>query len=390
MDGGERAETYTVKPGDTLATIALQFDLSVSWLREINQQLRMDLVFPGDILSVRRGRLKFQTISPISVQSFDFTHPQDSIAGVLFIAGDDLHFDSSPKSPFILHLADYIESIVIVHPLAEGQDVSDADALFLLAVSYLTDGADPDSSSILYFTGPNTQLHEFNEMLISRATAVKSSSRSPSTDEFLVSPESNSPSSRSGDDITLKRDLRQIELRDGFSEFLCESEVNSIRNSLPYRFRNSNWRLCFQLSRDGTAYQTIFEKTEKAMPLVLFILTNTQEKVGSYLSMGLHKSRGYFGTGESFVFKLSPKCEVYRATRANEYFISTGDNELVIGGGGSCALWIDGNLLAAASGPCSTFGSPPLTTNEKFDIVNLEVWAVECFASARRLSDAFV
>src|SRR5207249_2875764 len=49
---GERA-TYKVKPGDTLSTIARQFDMSVKEIKKLNE-LFMDVIVPGDKLTVRR------------------------------------------------------------------------------------------------------------------------------------------------------------------------------------------------------------------------------------------------------------------------------------------------------------------------------------------------
>jgi LysM repeat protein len=48
--------TYEVQPGDTLSEIAQRFDTTVEALAEANDIEDPDVIFPGDILKIPRGR----------------------------------------------------------------------------------------------------------------------------------------------------------------------------------------------------------------------------------------------------------------------------------------------------------------------------------------------
>jgi hypothetical protein len=50
--------------------------------------------------------------------------------------------------------------------------------------------------------------------------------------------------------------------------------------------------------------------------------------------------------------------------------------EVMIGGGGGAAIWIDDLLLNGRSEPCDTFDSPVLAEKSVFRIQELEVWGL--------------
>lgn len=175
--------------------------------------------------------------------------------------------------------------------------------------------------------------------------------------------------------------LFPIELKNGTSNILLSEDPTLIRRSIPYRYRNGNWNLLYQLSRDGSSYFTFFNRTQKKTPLILLISTDKNEKIGAYLSCGIHGSSRFYGSGETFVFRLFPHFECFKWSQANNYFISSTDNEIVIGGGGASAIWIDSKMASAYSGECETFASPSLTSEPNFTIIDIEVWSIESFGS---------
>ena len=160
-----------------------------------------------------------------------------------------------------------------------------------------------------------------------------------------------------------------------------EDDHPLIRRSVPYRFKNGNWHLLYQLSRDGSSYFTFYNRIQKKNPLILLILTDKEEKIGAYLSTGIHQSSRFYGSGESFVFSLFPHYECFKWSQINNYFVSSTDNEIVIGGGGASAIWIDSKMASAYSGECETFSSPSLTTEPNFNILDIEVWSLDPFGS---------
>ncbi|OHS96366.1 hypothetical protein TRFO_10043 [Tritrichomonas foetus] len=174
-------------------------------------------------------------------------------------------------------------------------------------------------------------------------------------------------------------ELPKILQHQGCSEILSDREIDDLRAHFPYRFKNLDWNLLYQLSRDGASYTSFFNNTEKAMPVVLLIKTDKNEIIGAFISCGLKFSKRYYGNGDIFVFRfgVNPKCEVFKWNEGtNQFFVSSSKTDISVGGGGASAIWIDGNLLNAISEPCPTFHSPQLTSETQFQCNEIEVWRI--------------
>ena len=170
--------------------------------------------------------------------------------------------------------------------------------------------------------------------------------------------------------------ITKVQLQ-GVSGILDDNKVNELRPFLPYYYRNYNWNLLYQLSRDGTSYTTFYKLTEKAKPVVLLIRTDQKEIIGAYISCGLQFSTRYYGNGEIFVFRFNPRIEVFKwSVGKNQYFVCSSKSDISIGGGKSTAIWIDGNFLNAVSEACPTFDSPQLTKKSTFKVLDIEVWKI--------------
>ncbi|XP_071615997.1 TLD domain-containing protein 2 isoform X2 [Heliangelus exortis] len=102
-----------------------------------------------------------------------------------------------------------------------------------------------------------------------------------------------------------------------------------------------------------------------------------QEAFGVFSATPIHCSRGFYGTGETFLFSFSPQLKVFRWTGRNNFFLK-GDADLLMVGGGSgrFGLWLDGDLHHGGSQPCETFGNETLSLREEFCIQDLEVWGL--------------
>lgn len=109
--------------------------------------------------------------------------------------------------------------------------------------------------------------------------------------------------------------------------------------------------------------------------------------------MAQTKSGQYFGTGETFLFVLSPKVIKYnwvgkqKSNESNEsqsqishseqLFLSACSRSLCIGsGGGKFGLFIDESLTRGESDRCDTFANEPLSSlSNQFNIAVIEVIA---------------
>ena len=109
-------------------------------------------------------------------------------------------------------------------------------------------------------------------------------------------------------------------------------------------------------------------------PTLLVIKTGVCT-VGSFLtgSLSLRNSKGHFGTGETFVFRLKDEMDAWKWSEEKQSrFIYADDSSLVVGDG---ALRIHSDLCNVGSTRSATFDSPPLFPTEISPIVVLEVWA---------------
>jgi hypothetical protein len=106
------------------------------------------------------------------------------------------------------------------------------------------------------------------------------------------------------------------------------------------------------------------------------------------------KSGQYFGTGETFLFVLSPKVKKYdwvgkqksnespngsqsQISHSEQLFMSASSRSLCIGsGGGKFGLFIDESLTRGESDRCDTFANEPLSSlSNQFNIAVIEVIA---------------
>ena len=67
-------------------------------------------------------------------------------------------------------------------------------------------------------------------------------------------------------------------------------------------------------------------------------------------------------------------CFLYRWSRADSMFALTNSKGLMIGGGGTPAIWVDGDFNHGSSGKSKTFNSRCLASTESFKCIHLEVW----------------
>lgn len=157
---------------------------------------------------------------------------------------------------------------------------------------------------------------------------------------------------------------------------------------LPDRLRIKKPVCLFTTDTDGCSLRTLYNKCQNDDETVLLVKSSVGEIIGAFVSTSWsernsgHKTLTYFGTGESFVFRLIPTPIRYLWTglqeegpRSNDLFMAGDDKSLMIGGGaGDYAIWLDGELCRGHSGPSSTFGNQQLTETNDFLCNRVEVF----------------
>ncbi|KAL6448813.1 hypothetical protein ACFW04_000528 [Cataglyphis niger] len=100
------------------------------------------------------------------------------------------------------------------------------------------------------------------------------------------------------------------------------------------------------------------------------------EVFGALTSCALHVSDHFYGTGESLLFRFTPKFQCFNWSGDNLYFIKGNNESLAIGAGdGKFGLWLDGDLYQGRTQSCSTYANDPLAPREDFVVKTLECWA---------------
>ena len=83
---------------------------------------------------------------------------------------------------------------------------------------------------------------------------------------------------------------------------------------------------------------------------------------------------GYFGNGETFLYKMQPAFARYGWTRANSHFVLTSAECIAFGGGGGFALYLDSSLEYGSSAHSPTFNNEVLAGSANFKVIKVEVW----------------
>ncbi|KAJ3018397.1 UNVERIFIED_CONTAM: hypothetical protein HDU68_011172 [Siphonaria sp. JEL0065] len=194
------------------------------------------------------------------------------------------------------------------------------------------------------------------------------------------------------------------------SAFIKEEHWIVFWSWVPPSMRMMDLELVFTTRDHGHHITTMYNRAMGRKPLMMVIETSSSI-FGAYLSDGFpedESGRGlYYGTGETFLFTLSPFAKLYpwvgrtddldgpagdvkissdeNALSRRDFvryqasmFIMANRHDLTVGGGGSnVGLWLNGDLSYGTTGTCSTFENGPLTGNQEksFDCLNVEIFA---------------
>ena len=156
---------------------------------------------------------------------------------------------------------------------------------------------------------------------------------------------------------------------------------------LPSAQRSRRWDLKYSLVRDGASMASLLSQckqrrnyagNEMTECYVLLVEDSMGCVFGAYIAHGLENSAQYYGSGESFVFKLTPSPKVYRWTKENHMFFLSDRTHLAIGGGGDgFALQLDEDLDTGVSTCSATYRNDMLSSGEFFRVLNVEVFSLQ-------------
>ncbi|XP_004370426.1 TLD domain-containing protein 2 isoform X1 [Trichechus manatus latirostris] len=160
------------------------------------------------------------------------------------------------------------------------------------------------------------------------------------------------------------------------SQLLGALEIRQLSPHLPARVTGHSWSLAFCTARDGFSLRRLYRQMEgHGGPVLLVLRDQDGQMFGAFSSSAIRLSKGFYGTGETFLFSFSPQLKVFKWTGSNSFFVK-GDLDLLMMGSGSgeFGLWLDGDLYHGGSHPCATFDNEVLARQEQFCVKELEAW----------------
>ncbi|XP_046818705.1 oxidation resistance protein 1 isoform X7 [Vespa crabro] len=163
----------------------------------------------------------------------------------------------------------------------------------------------------------------------------------------------------------------------GTTEILSDEHREHLCRHLPARAEGYFWTLVFSTSQHGFSLNSMYRKMGKIESPILLVIEDTEGNVfGALTSCALHVSDHFYGTGESLLFRFTPRFQAFNWTGDNLYFIKGNNESLAIGAGdGKFGLWLDGDLYQGRTQTCRTYGNEPLAPHEDFVVKTLECWA---------------
>mmetsp|Transcript_23580 Transcript_23580/g.39015 ORF Transcript_23580/g.39015 Transcript_23580/m.39015 type:complete len:787 (-) Transcript_23580:382-2742(-) len=202
--------------------------------------------------------------------------------------------------------------------------------------------------------------------------------------------------------------------QDSMPHVLSPPLMESLQNFFPFGVSEDNFWMKYSLIRDGASLHSMLQNIRGAKYTILAMETSDGEVFGSFTSEPWRKNWNYFGTGESFLWRmrqsrntpchsiidqaqLESELDVFPWTGENNCVQLCTHDKIAVGGGTTTSekkedpppggeiaygfgLAVGRDLHHGTSSHCATFGSPPLSKNHQdgspFEIMNLEVWTL--------------
>ena len=166
---------------------------------------------------------------------------------------------------------------------------------------------------------------------------------------------------------------------------LSNDDWSYLWHHVPHRFQSHLPYLLFTTKVDGYSLSTLYMHIRDASPMIMVIKTMNGDVFGCYMSDSVSPNGKNTGTGEMFVFTISPHAQVYKYnTEAleSDVFLIARAKELIIGSSdkGQHAIWLHSSLTHGFTGVSNTFSNSPLVADTskngfKFEIATLAVYS---------------
>jgi hypothetical protein len=162
----------------------------------------------------------------------------------------------------------------------------------------------------------------------------------------------------------------------GVSQILTMEWIQFIRRYVSARDVYKNWALLYSTEKHGISINTMYAKVHEKGAMVIVVEDSKGYVFGGYASEYFRPSQRYYGTGESFLFRLHPQIDVYPWPNSNNFFIFSSEHFISMGGGdsGKYGLYLDADFATGTSGYSNTYHNKPLASSEFFECALVEIW----------------
>lgn len=96
------------------------------------------------------------------------------------------------------------------------------------------------------------------------------------------------------------------------SSLMTDIQFSALAARLPRRFQRAKWQLVYSTKRDGISLKTFLRKASQWSCTVLVVKDKGHFTFGTFCTDPWRANERYQGTGETFVFQLSPCMLSYR------------------------------------------------------------------------------
>lgn len=187
--------------------------------------------------------------------------------------------------------------------------------------------------------------------------------------------------------------------------------LEALQGFFPFDAAKENFWLKFSLERDGSSLPSLLNRVRTSQYTIIGIETTKGEVFGAFCSSPWRPQASWFGSGESFLWRLKQnrlsgkdgtrnyehdnEMEVYPFTGHDDQIQYCTKRTIAVGGGdytsgretspyrnepAGIGLLVDGDLMGGETNSCATFDNPRLcqrgTKNNEFDIHAFEVWSL--------------
>lgn len=163
------------------------------------------------------------------------------------------------------------------------------------------------------------------------------------------------------------------------STILSEVMTLRLRVHLTSLHQIKKWRCIYSTAEMGFSYSLLLSCCRGEFPTLLVVMDSAHYVFGGFAASAWEVSKGYFGTGDSFLFSFGTceEVQIYRPTYFNEYYQACDKDGLSMGSDPKPGLSLTKDMVNGLSGTCLTYDNQPLASEEFFKLLNVEVWAFE-------------